>query len=202
MKVFPNLKSTTDKKNILKILTDIQSGVNSSQRNISFKLAISAGLANSYIKRCVSKGWVKIRSVPKKRYIYYLTPKGFIEKSKLTAEYLSSSFSLYRNMRNECNQILSNCKKKGIKKIYLYGQSELAEVLILTAKELNINFGGIYISATNKKEFFGLEICNYLPVKKIDKIILCDMKNSFKSLDFLKRNLDKEKIIIPKILNI
>ena len=40
MKVFPNLKSTTDKKNILKILTDIQSGVNSSQRNISFKLIV------------------------------------------------------------------------------------------------------------------------------------------------------------------
>ena len=86
MKVFPNLKSTTDKKNILKILTDINKGVNSSQRSMSFKLGISAGLANSYIKRCVSKGWVKIKSVPKRRYMYYLTPKGFLEKSKLTLQ--------------------------------------------------------------------------------------------------------------------
>ena len=119
MKVFPNLKSTTDKKNILKILTDINKGVNSSQRSMSFKLGISAGLANSYIKRCVSKGWVKIKSVPKRRYMYYLTPKGFLEKSKLTAEYLSSSFELYRNMRNECHQILLDCKKKKLKK-YIY----------------------------------------------------------------------------------
>ncbi|MBE52967.1 MAG: hypothetical protein CMJ09_00620 [Pelagibacterales bacterium] len=202
MKVFPNLKSTTDKKNILKILTDINKGVNSSQRSMSFKLGISAGLANSYIKRCVSKGWVKIKSVPKRRYMYYLTPKGFLEKSKLTAEYLSSSFELYRNMRNECHQILLDCKKKKIKKIYLSGQSELTEVLILTAKELDVAFEGLFIFGSNKKDFFGVEVCNYLPIEKIDKIILCDMKSSFKALAYLKNSLNKDKIIVPKILNI
>ena len=38
--------------------------------------------------------------------------KGFIEKSKLTAEYLSSSFSLYRNMREDSLKILTKCKEK------------------------------------------------------------------------------------------
>ena len=60
-----------------------------------------------YIKRCLKKGWIKLKTVPKKRYIYYLTPKGFIEKSKLTAEYLTSSFSLYRNMREDSLKILT-----------------------------------------------------------------------------------------------
>mgnify|MGYP000247562055 FL=1 len=93
MKIFANIKNSTDKKNILHILSDISNGIFHSQRKISRQLGISAGLANSYIKRCLKKGWIELQAVPKKRYIYYLAPKGFIEKSKLTAEYLSSSFS-------------------------------------------------------------------------------------------------------------
>ena len=112
MKTFANIKNSTDKKNILHILSDINNGIFHSQRKISRQLGISVGLANLYIKRCMKKGWIKLQTVPKRRYMYYLTPKGFIEKSKLTAEYLSSSFSLYRNMRKDCLKILTKCKKK------------------------------------------------------------------------------------------
>ena len=129
MKTFANIKNSTDKKNIMHILSDISNGIFHSQRKISRQLGISAGLANSYVKRCLKKGWIKLQTVPKKRYIYYLTPKGFIEKSKLTAEYLSSSFSLYRNMREDCLKILTKCKKKN-NKIFLYSASELSEVFI------------------------------------------------------------------------
>ena len=125
MKTFANIKNSTDKKNILHILSDISNGIFHSQRKISIQLGISAGLANSYVKRCLKKGWIKFQTVPKKRYIYYLTPKGFIEKSKLTAEYLSSSFSLYRNMRKDCLKILTKCKKKITKFFYILQASYL-----------------------------------------------------------------------------
>ena len=57
-------------------------------------------------------------------------------------------------MRNECHQILLDCKKKKIKKIYLSGQSELTEVLILKAKELDVAFEGLFIFGTNKSTVF------------------------------------------------
>ena len=202
MKTFSNIKHTTDKKNTLRILSDIGNGIFSSQRKVSKQLGISAGLVNSYIKRCLKKGWIKLQTVPKKRYIYFLTPKGFVEKSKLTAEYLASSFSLYRNMREDCSKILCKYKKK--KKIFLYSASELSEVFILTAREINLEFSGIIIPKSNVKDFFGLKVFSQIPKNnsEIDKIIFCEMKDSFVSLKNLQKSFGKNKIIIPKILRI
>ena len=203
MKTFANIKNSTDKKNILHILSDINNGIFHSQRKISRQLGISAGLANSYIKRCLKKGWIKLQTVPKKRYIYYLTPKGFIEKSKLTAEYLSSSFSLYRNMREDCLKILTKCKKEN-NKIVLYSGSELSEVFILTAKEINLEFYGIVIPSSNLKNFFGIKVFPKVAKNsvEIETIILCDIQSSNDTFLKLKKFFSKKEIIVPQILNI
>ena len=203
MKTFTNIKNSIDKKNILRILSDINDGIFGSQRKISKQLGISAGLANSYVKRCLKKGWIKLQTVPKKRYIYYLTPKGFIEKSKLTAEYLSSSFSLYRNMRKDCLKILTKCKKKN-QKIILYSASELSEVFILTAKEINFEFCGVIISNSKLKSFFDIKVLPKITKKdlKIETIILCDIENPYDTYLKLKKFFPKKEIIVPKILNI
>ena len=55
------------------------------QRSLASELGIALGLTNAYLKRCVRKGWVKINQAPANRYAYYLTPRGFAEKSRLTA---------------------------------------------------------------------------------------------------------------------
>ena len=203
MKTFTSIKNSTDKKNILRILSDINDGIFGSQRKISKQLGISAGLANSYVKRCLKKGWIKLQTVPKRRYIYYLTPKGFIEKSKLTAEYLSSSFSLYRNMREDCLKILTKCKKKK-QKIVLYSASELSEVFILTAKEINFEFCGVIIPNSKLKSFFDIKVLPKITKKdlKIEIIIVCDIENSYDTYLKLKKFFPKKEIIVPKILNI
>ena len=43
-----------------------------------------------------------MRQVPLNRYAYYLTPQGFAEKSRLTAEYLAASFDFFRRARGDC----------------------------------------------------------------------------------------------------
>ena len=71
-------------------------------------LGIALGLANAYLKRCVKKGLIKVSQVPANRYAYYLTPKGFAEKSRLTAEYLSVSFNLFRDTRAQFTDLFKN----------------------------------------------------------------------------------------------
>ena len=73
------------------------------QCSLARDLGIALGLANAYLKRCAKKGLVKIAQVPSNRYAYYLTPKGFSEKSRLTAEYFSQSFKFFRAARVECS---------------------------------------------------------------------------------------------------
>jgi len=68
----------------LKILEQVDNGKTPSQRDLAGELNISLGLVNSFIKRLVKKGFVKIRTVPKKRLKYILTPHGAAEKSRLT----------------------------------------------------------------------------------------------------------------------
>ena len=81
----------------LEILAAIEARSDVTQRHLARTMGIALGLTNSYLKRCVRKGLVKIHQAPANRYLYYLTPKGFAEKSRLTARYLSVSFAFYRN---------------------------------------------------------------------------------------------------------
>src|SRR4030095_11741034 len=92
-----------------------------SQRLLAAELGVALGLVNAYLKRCVSKGLVKIREAPARRYAYYLTPHGFAEKSRLTVEYLSSSFSFFRTARLDCAEALKAAGAKRCNKIVLAG---------------------------------------------------------------------------------
>ncbi len=73
----------------LEILDTIDAKSDSTQRHIAQRTGVALGLANSYLKRCIRKGLIKIQQAPANRYLYYLTPKGLAEKSRLTREYLS-----------------------------------------------------------------------------------------------------------------
>ncbi len=52
----------------LRLLSDIDRERFSSQRLFSVRLGIAVGLTNAYVKRCVKKGWIKMRRVPARRY--------------------------------------------------------------------------------------------------------------------------------------
>src|SRR5216110_111601 len=88
-----------DDRILLGLLESVERDGGQSQRRIASDLGVALGLVNAYLKRCVKKGLVKIGQAPARRYAYYLTPHGFAEKSRLTVEYLSSSFSFFRRAR-------------------------------------------------------------------------------------------------------
>ena len=87
---------TPDTYKSLRLLDEISKGEPMSQRDLSKKLNVALGLVNSYIKNLVSKGYVTIKTIPSKRYAYYLTPKGFAEKTRLTYHHLQNFTNLYR----------------------------------------------------------------------------------------------------------
>ena len=93
----------------LSILEAIENKNDMTQRHLADNLGVALGLANSYLKRCVKKGLVKIHQAPANRYLYYLTPKGFSEKSRLTTQYLSTSFEFYRRAGDSCKEIFIQC---------------------------------------------------------------------------------------------
>src|SRR5579871_3772411 len=130
-------ESGEDDRIVLNLLNSVDDGAQS-QRRIAEDLGIALGLVNAYLKRCVKKGLVKVSEAPARRYAYYLTPQGFAEKSRLTVQYLSDSFSFFRLAKSDCARVLERAKAKGFSRIVLSGKSDLAEVAILCAVEANV----------------------------------------------------------------
>lgn len=131
-------RETGDPAIVLGVLTSIERDSAITQRKLAGDLGIALGLANAYLRRCVRKGLVKMSQVPLNRYAYYLTPQGFAEKSRLTAEYLAVSFNFFRRARGDCAVLLRQCVARGWRRVALYGAGDLAEIAVLSAGETGI----------------------------------------------------------------
>jgi DNA-binding MarR family transcriptional regulator len=131
-------RETGDPEIVLGLLTSIERDSAITQRKLAGDLGIALGLANSYLRRCVRKGLVKMSQVPLNRYAYYLTPQGFAEKSRLTAEYLAVSFDFFRRARGDCALLLRQCTARGWRRVALYGAGDLAEIVVLSVGETGI----------------------------------------------------------------
>ena len=79
----------------LKIIEEISQDKNLTQRKISHRLGLSLGMTNIILKRLVSKGYIKVKGLDRRKVQYILTPKGFTEKTKKSYRYfLKTIYSL------------------------------------------------------------------------------------------------------------
>src|SRR5882757_4810067 len=132
-----------DERIVLGLLSSLESDAERSQRHIASELGIALGLVNAYLKRCVKKGLIKVHDAPARRYAYYLTPQGFAEKSRLTVQYLSHSFSFFRLAKADCASAFDSAKANGFDRLVLAGKSDLAEIAILCAVEADVKIVAI-----------------------------------------------------------
>lgn len=182
----------------LGVLEAIDSKKSITQRSISKDLDMALGLVNSYLKRCVKKGFIKIQQAPKNRYLYYLTPKGFSEKAKLTAEFLTSSFTFFRKSRDQIEEILDKCNKKNWKRILLFGNSELAEITSLYSKNHEVQIIQVY----NTSNLRDSKQDNFPPASDLDAIILTDLTSPQESYEQLVTVYKSKPILVPKLLKV
>src|SRR5215813_3892936 len=128
---------------LLGVLDAVERDPAVTQRSVARDLNIALGLANAYLRRCVRKGLIKVSEVPRRRYAYYLTPQGFTEKSRLTATYLSDSFSFFRKARTQCAEIFAVAAARGQRRLGLLGEGDLAEIASLVAREHPVEIVGV-----------------------------------------------------------
>ena len=104
-----------------RILKLLQNNPTASQREIARELGVSLGRVNFCLQALVEKGLIKVdnfrQNESKRAYLYYLTPKGFSEKSRLTAEYLTISFNFFRDARAQCAALLDAAVRQGWRRI-------------------------------------------------------------------------------------
>lgn len=151
-------KTENERRRIVGLLTSVEREAPISQRKLASELGLAVGLVNTYIKRCVKKGLIKVREVPPRRYTYYLTPQGFAEKSRLTAEYLSWSLTFFRRARADCADVIDVARTRGWASIGLVGSSDLAEIAILSAAEQGMAVAGIVDAGASRANVMGVAV--------------------------------------------
>ena len=194
------LKEDALTREILEVIDD-QSNV--TQRHLAQRLGVALGLANSYLKRCVRKGLIKIEEAPANRYLYYLTPRGFAEKSRLTAEYLSSSFDFYRRASASCSRVFKQCQASQIKRVLLCGKSELTEIASLRAGEEGIEIVAVLDTGTKTNMFIGIPlVSNINDADGFDACVITAIESPADMVNYLEQKVSSDKILIPDILGI
>ena len=184
----------------LKILEEIDKDYTQSQRDLSSKLNISLGLVNSFIKRLAKKGYFKITTLPKNRAKYILTPKGAVEKTRLTYQYLHYSFEFYRSARNNLRKHFMKLVEQGVKRVVFYGVSDVAEIAYISLQETSIKMIAIVDDKKTGMIFLGhvVKSPDLLKSLSFDKILITFMDNELASVDkLLKRGIARKNIIIP-----
>jgi DNA-binding MarR family transcriptional regulator len=208
------LQETGNPGIVLSVLTSIERDSTITQRKLARELGIALGLANAYLRRCVHKGLVKMRQVPLNRYAYYLTPQGFTEKSRLTAEYLSLSLDFFRRARSDCVALFRQCEALGWRRIALYGAGDLAEIAILSAGETAVEVLCVIDSRLAGRRCGGVPVVPDLAAalttghsRGLDGIIVTDTQSPQASFDTLTAvallsGLPRESVIAPSLLRI
>ncbi len=142
----------------LQILDELSNNDTLTQRDLSQRLGIALGLVNSYVKNLVAKGYITVRNIPPKRYAYYLTPKGFAEKTRLAYDLLQDYTRIYREAKNNYRQLFFELERSGAKRVVFAGADEVAEFAYITLQETKLELAGVVDPDKAGELFFSRKI--------------------------------------------
>ncbi len=159
--------SGTEHFRSLQILDELSNNDSLTQRDLSSRLGIALGLVNSYIKNLIAKGYITVKTIPPKRYAYYLTPKGFAEKTRLTYDLLHDYTRIYREARTNLKKLFQDLQASGARKIVFAGADEVAEIAYLSLQEAGLDLVAIVDNKAEGTNFFGRPVMNVEAVREL-----------------------------------
>ncbi len=196
-------ESNSEAEITLGLLSVVEQNSTHTQRLIAHELGVALGLANAYLKRCIKKGWIKVNEASANRYAYYLTPTGFAEKSRLTADYLSYSFNFFRGARNQCSTLFEECQNSGWNRVALIGATDLAEIATLCAKDFGIELIGIVDPKLNQPDYAGVPLAGRLKdLGSVSAVIITELKEAQRAFDTLVESMPRERVLTPPLLKV
>lgn len=204
MKAGPsNSFKLSDEMRDLRLLEELERNPIVSQRELSHKFGIALGVTNACLKRMARKGLIRIRDLNPRKIGYYLTPKGFVEKTRLTIHLISFRVQHYSELKKVIANRLLEMQRDGRQRIVFYGVSDEMEVAYITLQGVNLKLVGI-VEDDEKiipRIIFGYEI---EPVSRIqelkpDGILITSLTENEPKRDRLKRIFGQNSICIKDI---
>jgi DNA-binding MarR family transcriptional regulator len=185
--ILQEAKEKVEQQLLLQLMNRIEMNPQVSQRSLASELGIALGLMNTYLKRCVKKGWVRVNEVPAKRLVYYLTPEGFKEKSHMVAHSLTNSLTFFRKARAQCMAAYQYCEMNTWNKVALVGEGDLAEIASHVAMGTSLKVEVVSLTSS---------MTNY------DAVLITDIQDPQRTYDYLKEKIEHRRLLILDLLHI
>ena len=160
------------------LLNEVTQTPDATQRELSKRIGAALGLTNLMLRRLANKGYIKISGTKRSRIRYLITPKGILEKSRLTFEFIQYSLQLYGRVRHSLREQLSILTKEGHRRILLCGVGELTEIAFLTIHEMGLQFVGVITVSAERGQFLGHPVRHISEVspEDYDRILVTSLK--------------------------
>jgi len=120
---------TPEELRTLTLFNTVENSPEINQRQLARELDVSLGLTNTYFQRVLKKGWVRAKQVKPRRWLYFITPQGALEKSRLSLSYMHRTLETFRELKSKGDEHLRILTNKGFSGIHLCGETDLTEVL-------------------------------------------------------------------------
>ena len=152
----------------LRLLDEFTREPEITQRALAGRLGIALSLVNAYIKRLYKKGHIKIKTLPRNRIKYIITPQGFSEKARLTYTYMNYSIQYFREIRANIERTYARMIADDVKSILLWGDGEIAELCFISTRGLPLKIIGVVADKKIENGFFGHDIFTIADIDNLD----------------------------------
>jgi hypothetical protein len=172
----------------LKLLEAVEQDAHITQRSLASQLGIALGLANIYLKRLMTKGYIKVTNVQPNRLSYLITPRGVAEKARLTYEFMDYSLHLYREVRQHLRAVVQECAAAD-RRVAIFGRGEPAELAYLSLKESGLEPVAVF-DADGNGTFLGMPVRPIAEHREVDYdlMIVASLERPTPQLSLLTRH--------------
>jgi DNA-binding MarR family transcriptional regulator len=198
----PGTKTDHDRI-ILGLLASVEREAAQTQRGLAQEFGVALGLVNAYLKYCIKKGHIRVNKIPSRRYLYFLTPRGFAEKSRLSLELMSHSLLSFRQARREYHEAFARMRATGLDRVALVGHSELSEIAILCAMDNGVTVIGVVDASAVPCTFASIPVVNdFAEIADVDLAVLTDLRTPQATYERTVARFGNGRVIAPAILGI
>ena len=105
------------------------------QRDLSHRMNLSLGMTNMVLRRLITKGYIRIKQLDRRKVEYILTAKGFAEKMRKSLNYTRKTINSIALVRSRISSLLKGLHAQGIRTFYILGGADLAGLIEMVMQE-------------------------------------------------------------------
>jgi DNA-binding MarR family transcriptional regulator len=99
------------------------------QRDLSRQMNLSLGMTNMVLRRLITKGYIRIKQLDRRKVEYILTPRGFSEKMRKSMRYTMKTINSIGLIQQSIAGLLQGLYNQGVRKFFVIGSVDLMALI-------------------------------------------------------------------------